>query len=103
MQSVMFTGVRNQESILGIDAAARRAQRKRAAMLRIIVEDWLEAWRASGGETRQEHSGRPSWEKKNPLRGYTFDGDGLAHPGPKPADEGGVLVPFRPRNEESEA
>jgi hypothetical protein len=91
MQSVMFTGRGNQESIRGIDAAARCLGRRRADMLRVIVEDWLGAWKASGGPARVKQPGFPSIEDDlaNPLRGHRVPFRGVYG--------GGLVIPFRPR------
>lgn len=102
LNSVTLGGMKNQPLFSRFDVAVRHSGRSRADMLRVIVEDWLSAWEASGGEARVG-PGSPRYVRQNPLHGkrVPFTGDEIETlRAPKPADEGGVLVPFRPRQEE---
>ncbi len=105
LESVTLGGVKKQALIRGLDAAARKASRRRADMLGIIVEDWLAAWEASGGEARvcqpgySHRGGNPLLGRRVPLTGDELE---ALRASPKPADEGGVVIPFRPRQEEPE-
>lgn len=84
-------GKANQALIRRVDAAAQCLGRRRADMLRVIAEDWLGAWEASGGPARVKQPGFPSIEDDlaNPLRGHRVPFRG--------ADGGGLVISFRPR------
>jgi hypothetical protein len=82
---VTLGGKGNQHLVRRVDDAARHLGRARADLLRIMAEDWLAAWEASGGAAREE----PLGSRSRPLLGHRVPFVG--------AEGGGLIVPFRPR------